>query len=184
VRIIGGTRRGLKLYPFAGREIRPTADRLRESLFNILGPIGAHCRVIDLFAGTGALGIEALSRGAATALFIDSDPQALSLVSRNLQRCRLADRARVIAWDIVKNLECLAGQPWRFDLVFMDPPYGRGLVATALTRLEKSRGLVPGALVVVEHATGEPLALEHGPFALEDCRCYGKTLVSFLRYMV
>lgn len=185
MRIIAGTRRGLKLIPFAGRDIRPTADRLRESVFNIIGPIGDNCRVLDLFAGTGALGIEALSRGAAEAVFIDKDPKALALIKANLARCRFTDRARVLGGDIATALARLGSQPRCVDLVFIDPPYAKGLVAAALDQLHRCAIPCPEALVVVEHDQAEPVEVDGGPFVREGKRrVYGKTLVSFLRYMV
>jgi len=184
MRIIAGTRRGLTLIPFAGRAIRPTADRLRESLFNIIGPLGDNCRVLDLFAGTGAMGIEALSRGAAEALFIDKDPKALALIQRNLERSRFTAQGRVIGADIARGLGCLATLPGWADLAFIDPPYEKGLIATTLDGLDKSRGLGPQALVVVEHGAKESIHQGKGPFVIEQCRGYGKTLVSFLRYVV
>jgi len=107
LRIIGGNLKGRKLHKFRGADIRPTADRLRESIFDILGNRVQNKRVLDLFAGTGALGLEALSRGAETAVFIDNRSVALALIRRNISTCQMENRSETIKWDITKNLNCL-----------------------------------------------------------------------------
>jgi 16S rRNA (guanine966-N2)-methyltransferase len=179
LRVIAGQLRGKKLVTVPGRETRPTADRTRESIFNILGSAVRHAHVLDLFAGTGAFGIEALSRGADFALFIENGQEALGVLNRNIQSCRLADRARVLRWDAAGNLNCLADGDRKFDLVFLDPPYGAGMIAPALRHLADSRCLADKARIVVEHAIGEAVG-QAPPFHLQDHRRYGKTLVSFL----
>jgi 16S rRNA (guanine966-N2)-methyltransferase len=179
LRVIAGQLRGKLLATVPGRETRPTADRIRESIFNILGIAVRHAHVLDLFAGTGALGIEALSRGADFALFIENGREALGVLNRNIQACRLADRARVLKWDAAGNLNSLADGDRKFHLVFMDPPYCAGMIAPALRRLADSRCLADQARIVVEHAAGEAVG-EDPPFHLQDERRYGKTLVSFL----
>jgi len=141
LRVIAGQLRGKKLVTVPGRETRPTADRTRESIFNILGTAVRHAHVLDLFAGTGAFGIEALSRGADFALFIENGQEALGVLNRNIQSCRLADRARVLCWDAAGNLKGLADGDRKFDLVFLDPPYGAGMIAPALRHLADSRCL-------------------------------------------
>ena len=138
--------------------------------------------VLDLFAGTGALGIEALSRGAKFAVFVDSDPKALATISKNIQSCRLNPHIKIFRWNILKNLNCL--KPYLFDLVFMDPPYDMGAVAPALINLQRCNCLKNEALIVVEHAFGEPFADQTDHFRLFDRRHYGKTLVSFFNFMI
>jgi 16S rRNA (guanine966-N2)-methyltransferase len=135
--------------------------------------------VLDLFAGTGAFGIEALSRGADFALFIDNGLEALGVLNRNIQSCRLADRSRVLRWDAAGNLNCLAEGERKFDLVFLDPPYGAGMIAPALRHLADARCLADKARIVVEHASAEAVE-QTPPLHLQDQRRYGKTLVSFL----
>lgn len=159
---------------------RPTADRIKESVFNILaGGIGDK-RVLDLFAGTGALGIEALSRGAASAVFVDQAKAALSAIRRNIRAMELEDRARVIHWNIRKNLNCLMSERQAFELVFMDPPYETNAVAPALAALVACGSLAPGARIVVEHSTREPVVPFGDTLVLMDQRRFGKTLVSFM----
>ena len=177
MRIIGGRFRGTRLYAPKGLEIRPTADRLRESIFNILGSRLQTKRVLDLYAGTGAMGIEALSRGALHAVFIDQNPMALDLIRRNIAKVRAAEQTAIISWDIASNLQCLCGHE-AFDLVFIDPPYRKGLIHRTLINLQSAK--VGFTAVIVEHDVEEPLGNPPSGFMLRDQRCYGKTLVSFL----
>ena len=138
LRIIGGELKGKKLYTIPGTLIRPTADRLRESIFNILSYLVKEAVVLDLFAGTGALGIEALSRGADSAVFIDNNKKALSVIERNIQSCAVDNRSQIIRWDIVKNLNCINSVDSKFNLVFMDPPYNKGMIKPTLNNLHDS----------------------------------------------
>ena len=184
MRIIGGKLRGKTLVSPRDRSVRPTADRIREALFSIIAAEVPQSVVLDLFAGTGALGIEALSRGAASAWFVDRSRVALSVLEKNLSACRLAENSRRICWDIARNLTFLKNAATPFTLVFMDPPYACGLVLPTLERLHLSRTLAPGALVVVEHSRTEPLDAPGDGYRLEDQRRYGKTLVSFARSLL
>ncbi len=179
MRVIGGQLRGRKLFRPPDREIRPTADRLREAVFNILGERVRDARVLDLFAGTGALAIEALSRGAREAVLVDRSRAAVRLVQRNLAACGLADRSRVIRWDIGRNLNCLSAWPRTFDLVFMDPPYGADILAPALAALTGCGALAPAALLVVEVGAGTRLTPPAG-LQVERRRRYGGSEVVFL----
>jgi len=184
LRIISGILRGKKLHPFHGKGIRPTSDRTREAIFNILYDRVAGAVVLDLFSGSGALGIEALSRGAGMATFIDMAPAAVSLLRKNLRSCGLEERARIIPWDIERNLNCLQSQGLQYNLIFLDPPYHRGMALTTLTHLKKSQAMTPDACLVLEHGEADELPMPLAAFGLLDQRKYGKTLVSFLRYMV
>ena len=184
MRIIGGEFRGRKLATPRGMKIRPTADRLRESIFNILGPTVVHTAVLDLFAGTGALGLEALSRGARSALFVDIGRESLDLVGKNIAALHLNDRAQVLRRDLRRNLACLGQWPPGFDLIFMDPPYGHNLVMPALAHLRTCGALAANAHLVVEHSSDEPLEPARGGFSLVDQRIYSDTLVSFLNNAV
>lgn len=181
MRVISGQFRGTRLHTPSGTDIRPTADRLRESIFNIIGPRIRGKRVLDLFAGTGAMGIEALSRGATHAVFIDNHPQALDLIRRNIAKVKISERATIVSWDIAQNLQCLRDHAVS-DIIFMDPPYRRGLIQKTLNGLQTVEAGV--AMIVVEHAVKELLDDLPPDFLLEDQRRYGKTLVSFLSGMV
>lgn len=182
MRIIGGDFRGRKLLPIRGRHIRPTSDRTRESVFNILRHRVRDARVLDLFAGTGALGIEALSRGAASAVFIDLAGKAVAAIQANIDRVGLTEKARIIRWDIRKNLAPLERESPAFDLVFMDPPYADHLAEKSLKHLADSGVLRPGAVVVIEHAGDEPLPETVWGFTRTDRRRYGKSFVTFMNY--
>lgn len=179
MRIIGGTLRGRKLSALPGRSIRPTSDRVREALFNILGtqPLGAD--VLDLFAGTGALGIEALSRGAAHAVFIDKAASHLSVLRKNVTRCGLDKQSRILQWDIVGNLRCLLEYRRTFSLVFLDPPYGKGMIEPALGHLVAAEVLTHEAKIVVEQDAGEAAVVTGPELRHEDERRYGHTRLSF-----
>jgi 16S rRNA (guanine966-N2)-methyltransferase len=182
MRIVGGRLRGRTLIAPKSRTIRPTADRLRESLFNILlhgyrDPISG-ARVLDLFAGTGALGLEAISRGAAFALFVDERAEARALIRANIDALGLGGVTRIFRRDATRLGAAHPLEP--FALVFLDPPYGKGLAEAALTSAHAGRWLKPDALVVVEEKTGAfapPPAFE----AIER-RPYDDTELIFLQF--
>jgi len=172
------------LFSVRGRNTRPTADRIREAIFNILSSRVGEAFVLDLFAGTGALGLEARSRGAQKAVVVETDKNTLSVIRRNVEAIGLQKRATIIKWDILKNLNCLSTSSARVNLVFMDPPYAGNLIEPTLSHLHTSGCLDAGAHVIVEHSAKEALSSQELPFHLDDQRTYGKTLVSFLRYML
>jgi 16S rRNA (guanine966-N2)-methyltransferase len=160
MRIVGGRLRGRPLAGPKSLAIRPTADRLRESLFNILahayGDPVTGARVLDLFAGTGALGIEALSRGAAFALLVDDDAEARALIRENVTALGLGGVTRIFRRDATKLGSAHPIEP--FSLAFLDPPYGQGLAAAALGAARDGGWLAPGALLVVEEAAKSAFA--------------------------
>jgi 16S rRNA (guanine966-N2)-methyltransferase len=184
IRIIGGELKGRKLVAVPGRQTRPTADRVRESMFNILGDRVRDALVLDLFAGTGAMGIEALSRGAGSVLFADNDKRALTALGKNVKVCSLASRAKIIKWDILKNLNITTAFQHAFNLVFIDPPYNKNMIQSTLSNLDKSKCIENGACVAIEHSPQEPIPEKDKRFKISDQRRYGKTLVSFLFYML
>jgi 16S rRNA (guanine966-N2)-methyltransferase len=183
VRIIGGQFKGRRLQAFKGSQVRPTADRVREAMFNILGHRPFEVSVLDLFSGTGALGIEALSRGAKTAVFIDNSAHALAVLRKNLDHCDLRDCTQTIQWDIDRNLQCLKAYPETFELVFMDPPYHQGLVPKALQHLLDSGCLLQEALVIAEHEADMKPEPPSTHFVCIDHRRYGQTALSFFTYL-
>ncbi|MCW9088715.1 MAG: 16S rRNA (guanine(966)-N(2))-methyltransferase RsmD [Gammaproteobacteria bacterium] len=154
LRIIGGEWRGRKLRFADGEGLRPTTDRVRETLFNWLQPVINGTRCLDLFAGSGALGLEALSRGAREVVFVDTNPKAVAALKENLSLLH-ADNGRVIRSDA---LNYLSGDEGRFDVVFIDPPFRRDLLQPALQRLAAGDWLAPGARVYLELESeqGEP----------------------------
>jgi 16S rRNA (guanine966-N2)-methyltransferase len=182
MRVVGGRLRGRNLAAPKGSAIRPTSDRLRESVFNILGhaygdPVGG-ARVLDLFAGTGALAIEAVSRGAAFALLIDDGAEARALIRQNVDALGLGQVTRVFRRDATKLGMAHPVEP--FGLVFLDPPYRKGLAEPALASLRDGGWLLPDALVVVEEAADAELVAPPGYDELER-RTYDDTVVVFFR---
>lgn len=182
MRVVGGRLRGRALAAPKSQAIRPTADRLRESLFNILvhayGDAVAGARVLDLFAGSGALGIEALSRGAAFALFVDDGAEARALLRENIASLGLGGVTRVFRRDATQLGPAHPVEP--FSLAFLDPPYGRGLAERALAAAHSGEWLTPEALVLVEEAAAAKFAAPAGYTELERRR-YDDTELVFLR---
>jgi 16S rRNA (guanine966-N2)-methyltransferase len=182
MRIVGGRLRGRALAAPRSPAIRPTADRLRESLFNILlhayGDPVTGARVLDLFAGTGALGLEALSRGAAFALLVDDAAPARALMRDNVATLGLGGTARIFRRDATALGEVHPVEP--FSLAFLDPPYGRGLAERALASARSGHWLLPDALVVVEEAADAGFTPPAG-FAEVERRRYDDTELIFLR---
>jgi 16S rRNA (guanine(966)-N(2))-methyltransferase RsmD len=180
LRVISGTLKGKKLFAPKGLSLRPTSDRVREAIFDILQGSIEGRRVLDLFSGTGAMGIEALSRGAETAVFVENQPSSLAVLRKNLAGCRLEGVARVLPEEAEAALRVLDGEGSPFELIFLDPPYGKGLARKTLGRLAESRLLVPETLIVAEHSPAEEA--EGGPLLERvDFRKYGGTRISFFR---
>ena len=184
MRIVGGEFRGRVLMAPPGRATRPTADRVREALFDILasaalarGATGLEgVAALDVFAGSGALGFEALSRGAARAAFVENDPAALAVLAANIRKLGVEDRAAILRQDATRLGKTAA----HFGLVMLDPPYRSGLAPAALAALARHGWIGPGATIVVEVAAGEPFAPPEGLFAIADERRYGAARLVFL----
>jgi len=173
MRVIAGSRKGHKLVAPPGFDTRPTSDRVRENIFNLVGPVDG-ARVLDLFAGSGALGIEALSRGAASAVFVEQEPDAVRAIERNLDHVRLTG-ARVVRGDVLRTIAQEATAGAKYDLVLVDPPYG--MLTEIQPRL--ARHLPPlvaadGLLVVETDARTEPEL----PLPVRTSRKYGHTRVT------
>ena len=186
MRIVSGEFRGKSIVTPAGATTRPTSDRARQAVFNILehaawskGLRGS--RVIDLFAGSGALGFEALSRGAAFCLFVETDEAARGAIRQNVEAMGLFGQTRVHRRDATDLGQRPGADGPAFDLAFLDPPYARGLGETALGRLADGGWLAPGALVVFERGADEP-DLEAPGYQELDARTYGAAKVWFLRF--
>ncbi len=184
LRIIAGDLKGRKLRSVHGTKTRPTANRTREAIFNILSSQISGSRVLDLFAGTGACGIEALSRKADSVVFIDRDNDAISVLQSNIKKLSLEKQTKIIQWDLLKNLNCLHSYKAAFDLVFMDPPYKMHMIDPTLRNLHLSQSLASGAQIVVEHFHQESILTNRLPYEIASQRKYGKTLVTFLDYVV
>jgi 16S rRNA (guanine(966)-N(2))-methyltransferase RsmD len=179
VRIIAGALKGRRLIAPRGETTRPTADQVRIALMDTLMPHLAGARFLDLFAGAGGVGLEALSRGAAHATFVERDPRALAALRANVEALGLAGAVRVVRDDVFRAIERLARDGERFDLVFLDPPYEGDLAARVLAALA-GRPLVPaGALVIVQHFTKRPPPVAE-PLRVQRTRRFGETTLTFL----
>jgi len=185
MRVIAGEHRGRRIEAPPGRTTRPTPDRVREALFSSLearlgGPGSLRdARVLDLFAGSGALGIEALSRGAAAAVFVEKDPGALARLRENLEELGLLERSRILPGEVRSALAALARSQERFDAVFLDPPYGDPEAVEALRTLGRSEILRSGGVAIFEHATRSdpPVPAE---WIRERTRAYGTVAITVL----
>ncbi len=179
MRIISGTCRGRKLVQIQGRDIRPTSDRVREALFNIIGPAIRGTRVLDLFAGTGAFGLEAVSRGAKQAVFVDAAASSCQVIKKNIELCRMDIQTQVVRHDLIlAPLPELCGP---FDFVFMDPPYYKEYPGAVLGQPGFCSLLAPGSIVIVEHASKETLTIPGNSLDKYLQKKYSKTTLTFLR---
>jgi 16S rRNA (guanine966-N2)-methyltransferase len=187
MRVIAGTYRSRILKSLKGLALRPTSDRLRETLFNVLGPAVAGSRFVDVFAGTGAVGIEALSRGAAEVVFIENHPPAVALIRKNLESLGVRSGAAVFGADALRGLEMLAakrkagGAP--FDFVFLDPPYAAAEeYARVLRVLGSASFLAPGSVIIAEHHKKFDLPAHAGSLARFRILKQGDAALSFYRF--
>lgn len=185
MRVISGTARGRRLASFRGDKIRPTADKVKGSIFNIIvssfGPL-ENREVLDLFSGTGNLGIEALSRGAGKAVFVDENRESINILKENLYLCGFAERSEIIQATAESAIKILSKKGRRFNLVFLDPPYGKGLIDKTLEEIISRNILEDTAVVIAEHSLRERPFAEHDELALIDRRKYGDTEISFYTF--
>ncbi len=177
MRIISGSCRGRKLVQIHGKNIRPTSDRTREAVFNILGPQIRHTRVLDLFAGTGALGIEAISRGAGSATFID---KACDVIRQNLNHCQIADQAHVITLDLVKDEFPIPLFEQAYNVVFIDPPYGKGLIEHTFEKYRFMDLLADDAVIIAEYSHKENIEFNMHGLDISKQKKYSKTRISII----
>ena len=185
MRIVAGACRGRPLVAPKGHLTRPTSDRARQAIFNVLehaawSPDLDGARVLDLFAGSGAMGIEAISRGAGFCLFVERAEPAVAAIRANLAALRLEDRARIVRRDATALAPRATTDGAPYDLAFLDPPYGQGLGEAALTRLAAGGWLASDAVAVLERGPADPATIPEG-FVLIDDRRWGAARVSFVR---
>lgn len=178
LKIIGGAFGGRNLVTLPNLDTRPTANRMREALFNILAFDIKGRRALDLFAGSGALGLEALSRGAASVTLVESSRKACEVIAKNIALCNVTTRARLVCGPVERFKE--PGEC--YDLVLMDPPYNRQFVEGTLKFLAAANLLLPAATVVAEHEAGYAPVFNNCDFRLMQCRTYGKGALSFYKY--
>lgn len=174
MRVIAGSKKGMSLAAPVGRNTRPTLDRVKESLFGILQFDLPDAVVLDLFAGSGGLGLEALSRGAARAVFCDHDRKSIGVIRQNIAKLGMESQSVVYAMDAAAAIRCAVADGYAFDLVFLDPPYASGLAQKAITLLLENGAMRPGGRIIVEHAPENPP--ETPPGYRVDRRGYGKEI--------
>ncbi len=176
MRVISGQARGLKLASPEGLATRPTTDRVKESMFNIISPYLPAGDILDLFSGSGALGIEALSRGSKHGVFVEQNKSALNILKSNLDRSRQAEKSEVIFGDAFTYL---AKTEKKFDIIFLDPPYNQGILTRAVEEIAKHSRLKPGGIIVAEGEVGGETPPD-GEFGILKSAKYGKTMVYIL----
>lgn len=181
MRVVGGKAKGRRLLAPKGQAVRPTAARVKESLFNILPRDFSGMRVLDLFAGTGNLSIEALSRGAAHAVLVDSSARSAAAIKGNLGRLGFAAQSEVWIAPVARALRSLARRRESFDIVFLDPPYEQGLADRSLAGIAACQLVRDSGTVIVEHSMRETVKSRYGQLQLHDQRRYGDTLLSFYK---
>jgi 16S rRNA (guanine966-N2)-methyltransferase len=179
LRVISGEFKGRKLEQLEGMEIRPTSDRVKESLFNILGTRLFDCAFLDLFAGTGGIGIEAHSRGAARVVFIDESAKSIKVLKSNLEMLRISDKVEVYNIDYINAINKLAYENKKFDIIFIDPPYLKGYEHKALAQISECKMLNHDGIIIVEHDLKDKMQESVGNFKLTRQNKYGNTMLSF-----
>lgn len=182
MRVISGTAKGRSLKAVPGMGTRPTTDKVKEAIFSMIGPYFDGGQALDLFAGTGGLGIEALSRGMDRAVFVDMDKQSIDIVKENLSVCRLLESAEVYRNDAERALKALAKRATRFDLVFLDPPYRLKTADRLMGGMHESGLLNDGAVILVEHDADHRYPEAFGPFGCRKLVLYGDTAVAIYDY--
>lgn len=182
MRIITGSAKGLKLKAPAGLDTRPTTDRVKESVFNILGDIVVDASVLDLFAGTGNLGLEALSRGSKIAVFVDHGSESIGIIKENANHTKLVEHTEIYKSDVLRALDKFIQMKRSFDLLFCDPPYNKGFVQAVLTKLDRNPIMALDGVIVIEHSRHEEITDQWENLQLRRTERYGETLISFLLY--
>ena len=180
MRVISGKLKGKRLFSAKGLNLRPTSDRVKEAIFDILQDRIQGQQVLDLFAGTGALGIEALSRGARRVVFIEKSRPSLAALHRNIEDCKFKEQGEILSREVTVGIKILENRAESFAIIFLDPPYGKRLAQTTLEVLARSSIISPETLMVAEHSATEEINSIPGLQRM-DRRKYGSTQVSFFR---
>ncbi|NLX63812.1 MAG: 16S rRNA (guanine(966)-N(2))-methyltransferase RsmD [Clostridiaceae bacterium] len=179
LRVIGGTARGVPLKSPDPKNTRPTMDRTKESLFNILMPYISDARVLDLFSGSGSLGIESLSRGAKEAVFVDNSKHCRNIIIENLKKTKLEDHSTVIVLDVFKAIKLLSKRNAKFDIIFMDPPYNMNFVAKTIQNIVEFDIIAEEGIIACEHHVNEQPPDSVGCLRKVRTKDYGETIYSF-----
>lgn len=180
-RIISGERKGRILKTLEGMHTRPTSDRVKESLFNILSPRLPCSTILDLFSGSGNLGLESLSRGADKVVFVENNNAALQILKENCRNLDYMQCTQILPWDVKQAIDYLSKQGMNFDIVFMDPPYDSGWEVPVVTALDTGRLVKDDGILIIEHLYKNWPSESIGSFYRYDIRKYGSTAISFYR---
>lgn len=182
MRIITGKIKGMNLFSPQNMNIRPTADRVKESVFNILGNNFWDSIVLDLFAGSGNLGLESWSRGAEAVHFVECNPQSLALLNKNIQKAKVQDYVKVYRNDAIRSIAYFANQEIKFDYIFADPPYNKDFITKILVQIDEFDIVKENGIIIIEHSTQELIDLTSlNKLSLVRKERYGDTVVSFLK---
>jgi 16S rRNA (guanine966-N2)-methyltransferase len=179
LRVIAGEYRVRRLDRIEGMDIRPTSDKVKGSLFNILGDSVIDSAFLDLFGGTGGIGIEALSRGAEHVVFIDTDIKSIKVLKGNLEHLNIIDNVEVLNTDYSTGISKLYNNNKKFDIIFIDPPYSVGLAQNALVEIDKHPILAQSGLIIVEHDSKDEMPSSQGKLYMYRSKQYGNTTLSF-----
>ena len=183
MRIISGIARGTKLYTLEGQDTRPSLDRVKEPLFSIISAYIENAQVLDLFAGSGALGLEALSRGAEFAVLVDNSEKATTVIQKNIEKTHMQEKAKVICKDFMQVLEILSTKKASFDIIFLDPPYRSCFDLIAIESIIEKNLLAPDGIIIVETDEEEKIELikQIESITVQDVRKYGRVKLVFLK---
>ncbi len=183
MRVVAGDRKGMPLKAISGNTTRPTTDKVKESIFNMIGPFFNGGIVLDLFAGSGGLGIETLSRGAAHALFIEKDSRAYQTLQENIKKCRYEDVSEIFRTDATRAVKALLKRDITIDYLFVDPPYHKIEYYDLVETLVEGEKLSNDAIIMCEHSTEVTLPESYGVFRLVRQENYGSTIISIYRHL-
>ena len=182
MRVVAGDRKGMPLKAITGDTTRPTTDKVKESIFNMIGPFFDGGTAVDLFAGSGGLGIEALSRGAAHALFIEKDSRAFQVLQENIKKCRYEDVSERFRVDATRAVKALLKRDLVIDYLFVDPPYHKKEYYDLVEVLVEGGKLSQQAIIMCEHSREVSLPENYGVYRLVRQETYGSTIISIYRY--
>nr|WP_232337139.1 16S rRNA (guanine(966)-N(2))-methyltransferase RsmD [Lysinibacillus timonensis] len=181
MRVVAGERKGMPLKAVTGTTTRPTTDKVKESIFNIIGPFFNGGIVLDLFAGSGGLGIEALSRGAEKAIFVEKDGRAFQTLQENIKKCRYEEQTELFRTDALRAVKGLLKRDIQIDYLFLDPPYHQLNYYDLVETLATGEKLSKEAIIVCEHASEFNLPTQYGAYVLNREETYGSTIISIYK---
>ena len=181
LRVISGKARGLKLDSPKNQDVRPTTDRVKESLFNIINPYIRESNILDLFAGTGSLGIECLSRGAKNCVFVDKSKDSINIIKSNVKKARVENESTILNVDFKDAVKRLSNQNQKFDVIFMDPPYYENMFIECLKIIDELNLLYEDGIIIVEHDTKDLFDESIGNLVKSRDKKYGNTTLTFYK---